>query len=115
MWRLSDPAAFAALRASRCRVRRGPLSLAWVSGPADEPPRVAYAIGKRFGGAVERNRMRRRLRSVMADLDLGPGAYLLSISPAGSELSFLDLKALVSDALLALPTSENALVESSAR
>lgn len=31
------------------------------------PPRVAYAVGRRSGGAVERNRIRRRLRHVVAD------------------------------------------------
>ncbi len=115
MWRLSDPAAFSALRASRHRVRRGPLSVAWVENPVDEPPRVAYAIGKRVGGAVERNRVRRRLRTVMADLDPPPGRYLIGVAPAGSELSFLDLKVLVSNALLALPTLETAPLESSVR
>jgi ribonuclease P protein component len=34
--------------------------------PTAGPPRVAYAIGRRTGGAVERNRVRRRLRHVVA-------------------------------------------------
>jgi ribonuclease P protein component len=84
-----------------------------VANPVDEPPRVAYAIGKRVGGAVERNRVRRRLRNVMADLDPAPGRYLIRVAPGGSELSFLDLKVLVSNALLALPTPEDAPLESS--
>ena len=35
--------------------------------PATEagPPRVAFAVGKRSGGAVDRNRIRRRLRPVV--------------------------------------------------
>jgi len=115
VWRLSDPTAFAALRASRHRVRRGPLSVTWAASPVDEPPRVAYAIGRRVGGAVERNRVRRRLRTVMADLDPAPGRYLIRVAPTDSELSFLDLKALVSNALLALPTLENAPAESPVR
>jgi ribonuclease P protein component len=44
-------------------------------------PRVAYAIGKRFGGAVERNQLRRRLRAAVRTVEtqtvLKPGAYLI--------------------------------------
>jgi ribonuclease P protein component len=42
---------------------------------------VAYAIGRRFGTAVERNRARRRLRAAVAldeALLLPGGAYLLA-------------------------------------
>ena len=36
--------------------------------PATEPgpPRVAFAVGRRSGSSVERNRIRRRLRPVVA-------------------------------------------------
>ena len=34
-----------------------------VVGPCSEPPRVAYSVGRRVGGAVVRNRVRRRLRA----------------------------------------------------
>ena len=115
MWRLSDPAAFPALRASRQRIRRGPLSIAWVEGSADEPPRVAYAIAKRVGNAVERNRLRRRLRVLMAELDPAPGSYLVSVAPAATALSYDDLKSLVSGAISALAASTHTALEGSSR
>ncbi len=46
---------------------------------------MAYAIGRAVGGAVERNRLRRRLRAAVRELEseLVPGgAYLLSVGPA---------------------------------
>ena len=44
----------------------------------DPTARVAYAIPRRVGTAVERNRIRRRLRAVLADQPLAPGAHLVS-------------------------------------
>ena len=42
---------------------------------------MAYAIGRNAGGSVQRNRIRRRLRAVLAELERGgrlpPGAYLI--------------------------------------
>ena len=49
------------------------------------PPRVAYAIGRRSGNAVERNRIRRRLRHVVSNHGerlLADHQYLLGASPA---------------------------------
>jgi ribonuclease P protein component len=62
------------------------------------PPRVAYAVGRRSGGAVARNRIRRRLRAVLAQLagssdsPLRPGAYLVGASSAAADLPFSQLR-----------------------
>lgn len=76
------------------------------------PPRVAFAVGRRVGPAVVRNRVRRRLRSVLAEevatrggLAPGPGAYLVSVRPAAADASFDELGAAVRGALARLAGS----------
>lgn len=89
------------------RVRRGPLSLAVLPGPGaagddDPPPRVAYAIGKRVGPAVVRNRVRRRLRACVSSNRgmFRPGAaYLFGASPAAAGASYSELEGAVSQLL----------------
>ena len=68
----------------------------------DGPPRVAYAVGRRVGGAVARNRLRRRLRAVVAAAAprLAPGAYLVSAGPDLAALSPADLESLVTAAMV---------------
>ncbi len=58
------------------------------SSYADEPStRLAFAITRKVGTAVVRNRLRRRLRAICADLDrdrpggLPNGALLISAGP----------------------------------
>jgi ribonuclease P protein component len=84
IWRVRDPRAFHALASAR-RVRRGPLVLSCCRAAQPGPPRVAYAIGRRAGNAVERNRIRRRLRHVVSNhaerLRAGH-QYLVGASPA---------------------------------
>jgi ribonuclease P protein component len=65
------------------------------------PPRVAYAIGRKVGGAVERNRLRRRLRGIVWQLAplLRPGAYLIGVAPEGTHLSVGELRSTVTQAL----------------
>ena len=66
-------------------------------------PRVAYTVGKRTGGAVVRNRLRRRLRAAVRDTasELAAGAYLVTAGRGASELSFEELKVQVKEAMTA--------------
>ncbi len=51
---------------------------------------VSYAVGRSVGGAVERNRVRRRLRAVLnrRDLPLRPGSYLVGARPEARTVPF---------------------------
>ena len=112
VWRLSDPAAFARLRTTRSRARAGALWLAWVpaEGPAAQA-RVAFAIGKRVGNAVVRNRVRRRLRAVFSALPASAvpaGDYLVGAQPEAAGLTFAELSSLVSGLLASVSPSVSA-------
>ncbi|MEX1009015.1 MAG: ribonuclease P protein component [Acidimicrobiia bacterium] len=93
MWRVRDRATFQALaRAPRHRV--GPVSLRFSNSGATNPPRVAYAVGRRVGSAVDRNRVRRRLRaavSVCGDELVEGGAYLFEAERSVLTLGFTEL------------------------
>jgi ribonuclease P protein component len=84
LWRITDRRTFQDLRRRGRRVRRGPLTLTWLPPALDaagSPPRAGFAVGKGTGGAVVRNRVRRRLRAALrllvAEGRLAPGTYLL--------------------------------------
>ena len=77
------------------------MSVTWVATAEAGRPRVAYAVGRDVGGSVARNRLRRRLRAIVAELgpDLAPGAYLVGAGPDAGVRSHDDLRALVHDAV----------------
>ncbi|MFN8017365.1 MAG: ribonuclease P protein component [Acidimicrobiales bacterium] len=93
-----DRRTFVALRSGAIRVRRGPLSVAFLEREDAVGTQVAYALTKRVGGAVERNRLRRRLRAVLAELARGPeglvppGVLLVSAGPEALDRSPKELR-----------------------
>jgi ribonuclease P protein component len=101
VWRVSDRATFDALRTRARRSRTGPVKVSFRG--SDDPPvaRVAYAVGRKTGGAVVRNRLRRRLKAAVDEIsgELRPGAYLVSAGPDARELPYEQLKATVGQAM----------------
>lgn len=81
---------FDALSRSRARRRSGPLWVVRADGAGDGEVRVAYAVPRTVGTAVVRNRIRRRLRAMITDLDrdghLGAGLYLVGVRAPAADL-----------------------------
>jgi ribonuclease P protein component len=102
--RLRDRASFEALRRSGRRVRRGPITVTYSDVGPCKVPRVAYAVGRRAGGAVQRNRAKRRLRAIVRELmqQLPPGDYLVAAAPGAMTLNYPELRDLVRDCVAEL-------------
>ena len=96
--RVTGRASFDALRRSAHRARSGPLSVSWLPpGPDDRAlARVAYAVGRSTGGAVVRNRIRRRLRAAASELartgDLPAGTYSVGAGSDAADLAWDELR-----------------------
>jgi ribonuclease P protein component len=93
-----DRRTFDELRRAGSRRRSGPITVTAVLDPDAPGPRVAYAINRTVGGAVDRNRVRRRLRAIVRDAELAPGAYLISVAPPAVRLDATALARCVSEA-----------------
>lgn len=58
-------------------------------------PRVAFAIGRRAGTAVQRNRLRRRIQALLRELDdsMAPGRYLFGARRPAANMSYAEISA----------------------
>jgi len=76
------------------RGQSGPLRISFVIGsPEESSVNVAYAISRKVGNAVVRNRIRRRLRALIDDLNPQPlpGTYLIRCGFESGNLSYEQL------------------------
>lgn len=91
---------FAALSRQGRRVREGPLTV--IHRPDATDPRVAFAVGRKVGPAVVRNRLRRRLRALWRQASPRGGDYLIVAAPTAAGLTFSQLQDRLAAALARL-------------
>lgn len=78
--------------------------MTWCRDATKEPPKVAFAIQRKVGTAVDRNALRRRLKAILrvhAD-ELSPGSYLVGAAPTSTSLGYPELEAFLLGAITAL-------------
>ena len=99
--RIESRDTFLALRRSSYRGRSGPIAVRYVTDDASGAIRAAYAINRKVGNAVVRNRLRRRMRAIVTSYatDLPAGAYVISTDPSGAVLRYEELRAAMGQAL----------------
>ena len=89
---IRDRDVFVRLGRDGVRYRRGPLWCTYLAEPGLERAHVAFAIGRPVGGAVVRNKLRRRLRMIARSTPLAPGWWLFGVRPPAVELTFEALR-----------------------
>ena len=106
LWRVTDRATFRELRRRGRRARRGAVAVTWLApepSAPPTPPRVAFATGKAVGGSVRRNRVRRRIRAALWELQaqgrLPRGSYLLAGGVEVARMPWPDVVAAVGEAV----------------
>ena len=91
--RVRSRATFAELSRARPR-RHGAVWIRQVRLNDGRPPQIAYSVSRAVGNAVVRNRIRRRLRAIIAaratTLSDGHG-YLVGVTPGASDQTFGEL------------------------
>jgi ribonuclease P protein component len=90
IWRIRDRRTFVELRRRGRRARHGAVSVTHLPATGADtafPPRVAFAVPRKVGTAVVRNRLRRQLRAHLATRPTAPGAYLVHVAPGAADVS----------------------------
>jgi ribonuclease P protein component len=105
--RLRGRDAFIRLRREGVRVRFDPLWCSFVDDQAVNPPKVAFALSRALGPAVTRNRLRRRIRAILRDIDVPPGLLLIGANRGACELTFVELRIVVQSLITRVPPIES--------
>lgn len=111
---ISDRATFARIRSEGQHVRSADLRLRYLdtAGDVAAPIALAYSISRKVGGAVVRNRIRRRLRAIFAELldesqEPSVGAAVVIVLPGAGDRSYAELKAQVLELMKKIEKSRN--------
>ena len=91
--RIQSRSDFVRVRQDGVHVRSGLLSCTVLFDPALSEPKVGYVLGRAFGSAVRRNRVRRQLRELVKVREsmMQPGVYVFGASPRVNGADFADL------------------------
>ena len=88
--RIQSRSVFTRVRAEGVHMRSGVLSCTMVLDSSLAQPHVGYALGRSYGSAVSRNRLRRQLRELVKTREtlMQPGVYVFGASPRAATASF---------------------------
>jgi len=92
---------FEQLRQHGAKGRSGPLTISFLQQPPWSGVEIAYAVNRRVGSAVVRNRLKRRLRAIVSERasSLPAGSYVVRATPGGALLGFNELRVAMNQAL----------------
>ena len=94
--RLTSPVDFQTVMRHGRRAGRRSLVVHLAAAGDDRPPRAGFVVSKAIGGAVERNRVKRRLRHLCGEeLDALPAGSMLVVRalPAATGATYAELRA----------------------
>lgn len=112
---ISEKAVFNGFARPAARARSGPLTLIRNHLHPTGELRVAFAVPRRVGPAVVRNRLRRQLRAVVDTLSaegvFSNGTHLIVVGPGAKGSSFAQLRTWLVNAIDRMPAVNGGTVE----